>query len=1089
MKKWIKKCVATVMVSALFVTSVYGAIILSDNAKSSEDTGSKDMVEEYLAGYKDSYNGNITYGTRLYVWSGDNEFTPKDYLPDGFLDDDEKISYSEGVIDLTPGATSPVLYKIESDTETRYEMYLFTAVSRKSSSTVRSKNQENIIYGVEKSEGFGGYVPKDYTKSGETYEADTISLVKGEEYYPEFGGVSYDTDKFVMAVSSGNVNTKKEGTYSITYRVSPVTDAQMYWYEKYTVEVTDSASDNRGTKVIADDNTIHATVTDKNNSNTEVYMGKEYNLSTKVSQITVQNLRGYDAYADIEVLKNGEMVDEDEIIKSVSKNSSGEYVIKLKSSYEDGYEIKLSNTDLMNKLINKADNCVNGGWENHMSDGIVIDSYKNSGKTISSVASDVISSFDTTVNAAVSNVKQSSALSAVSSLAISHTADEYHNGSPTGVKVFDGVQVNFSKSSLKSIISDMLSSEGLGIVSSDDIPSSMYLNCVDHGAAGYYSNQLSKSLLSYVTAYLRKDGDTYYVQLVGQFYGSGRQKLEGTSGKIPVEEQSAYLTVTKTTDAGGEDGEVDGAVYGVYSKKACEDSDRLFKLTLDKKGTATTTDKQAKKLKVNTKYYVKEITNPTGTYLNSKVYSVTTSKSGTSAKKAVKLKVSNTPWRIRVKIHKIDKTTQKDLKGVEFTVYQWNGSKYVKANAVGTSGVLTTNASGNALTGWLYYTKKNQGKWRITETKSLDGYVTSNVSKDYQIKKSNAKDSEDEALLWTVSNTPEVSYGYISVQKKVINNNGGDVSSDHSMTATFTVYSDSACKNAVTTITTNVSGFGKSKALATGKYYVKETSWGTGMEPSNESYVKTVSVTKDNTTQIVAGKNSETLGLQSEWTAGLSAKKTDSVTGKALSGAEFTFFEYNGKRYVPLTTKTTGSDGIAKIAVSEGIVRWTETNQGMFAVMETKAPDGYEINDTAMRYVTITASNKNTLIGFDEFSDTPYGWLDIQKIVTDSLGNKDMSYDLSSKALGITYGIYYDSDCTEAVTGYDNIILDASGHFKSGTLKPGTYYLKENTLNTSLFSNKAGLSVEFDIIAGQTTYLNGEYGISYDNKTWDNSIW
>lgn len=85
-----------------------------------------------------------------------------------------------------------------------------------------------------------------------------------------------------------------------------------------------------------------------------------------------------------------------------------------------------------------------------------------------------------TVNAA-SNIKQGTVLKAVSGMAVSHTCEEYHNGAPTGVSVFDGVQVRFSKNKLVSLIDDIVSSEGLGIVSTGDVPTSMYLNCVDHG--------------------------------------------------------------------------------------------------------------------------------------------------------------------------------------------------------------------------------------------------------------------------------------------------------------------------------------------------------------------------------------------------------------------------------------------------------------------------------------------------------------------------------------------------------------------------------------------------------------------------------
>lgn len=56
------------------------------------------------------------------------------------------------------------------------------------------------------------------------------------------------------------------------------------------------------------------------------------------------------------------------------------------------------------------------------------------------------------------------------------------------------------------------------------------------------------------------------------------------------------------------------------------------------------------------------------------------------------------------------------------------------------------------------------------------------------------------------------------------------------------------------------------------------------------------------------------------------------------------------------------------------------------------------------------------------------------------------------------------------------LVLDRGGHFKSGPLVPGTYYLRENTLNSEIFANKPGLSMEVTIYPGKTTYLNGEKG-------------
>ena len=1090
MRRHGKRITAVLLSSAMIVTTVWGGMVL----KKSSAGATVSVVPEKLLS---EYDGNITYGTNLYVWAGDKAFDPKNYHPDGNIGEDERVAYEEGNIDLTPGATSNVVYRITDEKgESRLKLYTFTSVSDKSSSTVHSGKQDDVIYGLKKSSSFGGRVPADYSDCGRTYTNDReLNIVKGDEYYPQLSFQNYDPDEFVVSVSDGRVDTAKNGTYEITYSVSPVSDARMYWNEKYTVNVLDKETENMGMKVTAGDNIIHATVTDENGNDTEVYKGCDYNLNAGVKTITVHNRRGHEAEADITVKRNGKTLKMSDVISS-TKKSGDDLIIYLKKGYDyEGVEITLSDDSLEKELLMKPDNAVNGGWENHASSGIVTD---RAGETqVKTIASGIRNLLGdalgiNTVNAA-SNIKQGAVLNAVSGVAVSHTCEEYHNGAPTGVSVFDGVQVKFSKKKLASLIDDLVSSEGLGIVSTDDIPLSMYLNCVDHGDAGYYMSQLTKSMLTYTNAYLRNDNNTYYVEIVGEYHAAGRQRLMGAI-KIQVEKKPAYIQIVKKTDAGGSPGVVAGAVYGVFKTEAGAKSGKspLFKLTLDKNGKATTGKSQAEKLRTGTKYYIRELVNPKGTYLNKKVYTVKTTNDGTTKNKAVRLSTVNKPWRTRISVHKKETGTNKDLSGAKFEVSQWNGSKYVTAKSVGDNGVITTDSKGNASTGWLYYTKANRGKWRIEETEAPKGHKNNHARKDIQINKDNAKDSEEAPLEWTVNNPLTTEKGYISIQKVVSDINGNDVSDEYDLAATFTVYSDSNLKKKVTTITTKgTTGYGKSSAIPTGTYYVKETSWNAGYEPADKNSVKTVNVTKNATTAIEAkpGLNAREVGNQIPWYAGLAARKLDAVTGEPLQGAEFTFYEWNGRRYMPIETRKTGSDGYAKIDVDEHLVRWNRTNMGMFAVAETKAPEGYTIDDTSMKYLVINEQNKNSIAEFTEFTDTQKGYLDITKIIEDGLGNRDNTMDLSSKLLGISYGLYTDKGCTKPVSGLDNITLNKNGHFKSGPLVPGTYYLRENTLNREIFANRPGLFVEVTIYPGKTTYLNGEKGLSYDNVTWDDTIW
>ena len=108
MRRHTKRITAVLLSSAMIVTTVWGGAMLK---KSSADATVSVVPEKLLS----EYDGNITYGTNLYVWSGDKAFDPKNYHPDGNIGEDERVAYEEGSIDLTPGATSNVVYRITDE--------------------------------------------------------------------------------------------------------------------------------------------------------------------------------------------------------------------------------------------------------------------------------------------------------------------------------------------------------------------------------------------------------------------------------------------------------------------------------------------------------------------------------------------------------------------------------------------------------------------------------------------------------------------------------------------------------------------------------------------------------------------------------------------------------------------------------------------------------------------------------------------------------------------------------------------------------------------------------------------------------------
>lgn len=1107
MKRIVKRGLSFVIVLVLFLTTVYaGNALISSNKKTDEDSVDS-LLEKYLLEYGD----NLIYGTWLYVWSGDKDFDPqKDFHPTGTLESGDKVEFDSGKIDLTPGATSPVIYKItDKEGDILYKLYPVTAVSTRSSATVKSEAQEDILWGVKKSEGYSGDVPADYTLNETEYEADKeLTIQKGSTYEPRYSFVNYDPKKFVVDLQKTNLNTDKTGTYQITYNVSPVNDFKNRWTETYNVHVVDEESENKGMKVVATDTALHATILDENSCESEVFMGNDYNLNAGVKEITVHiPSRNDKAYADVKVFKNGKSVNKNEIIKKES-TVDGNYIIEFKNYDYEGYMVELSNENYLKTVKSVGDKYVVGGWDNH--EGIEVDKEPEESGVKSFIMS-LGEKFSTDVLAAPPAGK------VVKDMTL---GTDVLNGNPTPcgwtTGVVDAVYVNYKRNRLINRIEDFIEDYGLTISDESKVPGSIWAGCIDEGKWGYNS-----MYTSYVTTTIKlyKNGNDYNVYVSSLFYKGNAQYQRLSGGvPIPVESENCSVKVTKTTD-NNNNGVVKGVKFGVYTseKNAKNNKNKLFTLEIKtSEGIVKATKKQAAQLKAGKPYWIKEIYAPKGTSLNSNIKSFTT-----KAGKTSNVSFTNNSWWFKLSVEKRIKDTNTKLANAEFTLYEWSSKngQYKVAKDKGNNGKFTTGSDGkftttNKETEKLYYTKDNLGKWKLTETKPPNGYSGS-ASKIFTINNSNNKNNiSTKDWIWPVDNSPITAKpGKISVQKRVENVIDGtkkDVSADHNLTATFNVYSDSDCKNFVTSITTNDKGYGISCNLPVDRiikqknYWVKEIKCSEGVDIAykNAQYVSVnedeISVLNFNINKD-ALNNTNRLGVQNEWDIGIRAIKIDQVTQKPLANAEFTFYEWNGKDYVPIKDKndndlirTSDKNGYATVTSAEGYIRWTNKNQGRFAVCETKAPEGYTITEPLKKTTIINSTNKFTTVDIT-FMDVQYGKFEFQKEIIDLIGNKiSNSYDFTSPSLGIKYTLYYANENGtkgKKVAGYDNMILDKAGMFKSGELPPGTYWLEESSLNVLLFSNKPGAKFKFNVNSGITTKISGSKGVSYDNgETWSKEI-
>lgn len=1088
MKKFVKKGLITALVSAMLITTVYAGSMLA-GAKNDNKTTTKDLFERYSA----TYGSNLVYGTELLVWAGDKDFDPsKDFTPTASLGKGDKVEFVEGKIDLTPGATSPVIYKIScEDGDVFYKMYEVTAVSKRTSATVHSKSRDKIVWGVEKSEGYGGYTPADYTASDTLYTSEKeLTIKKGSTYNPKYSFVNYDPSKFVVDYENSNLDTSKEGIYQVIYDVSPISDARSSWRQVYNVNVVNEDSENKGTKVVADDTAIHATVLDSKGNTSEVYMGNEYNLSTSVKKITVQSpSRNEKAYADIKVFKDGKEVNKDEIVTSQENNEEG-YIISLKNT--EGYEIRLTNQKYLDKKISVGKNYVVGGWQKPT--GVEIDSTpkEKEEKGISSFIMGFAKPVNVFAKPSGTLVATKSAKGAIKSV----TAARYWSG---GSNCIDGVHIKFSGGKLDNIIEDLIEPKGLIVVDDDDVPGSVYTVCCEEGKWGYGSLSL---FYANATLEVYKNDKTYNLYIATSYYNNDKryQRLGGGS-TVSLEMRSCAMKVTKGSNV--VNGVVKGAVFGVYTNKGC--TDLKFKLKPTKSnGVARATKAQNATLTAGKPYWVKEITAPTGTYKNGSA-----KKFVAVANKTVNVSIDNDAWENSIHVTKVRRGDNATLEGAYFKVLEWNkdseeygnpsqnaakGPETTSIDGKTVSNLFKTNSSGKFTISKLKYTKKNLGKFKVIEVKAPTNYV-GNASKTFTITETHNLRADSDGETWKPDNVPKPAEGWISVEKVVIGKDGKDYAKEHDLTAKFGVYRDKDCSQEVCTFVTNRSGKGKSSAITLdsiqrkGTFWVKEIECDEGMD--FDPTAKSVEVTDGNTVNVTTKVG---VGRQTTWNLGLKALKLNISSGKPVKGAVFTFYEWDRSRseYVPLTTRMSGDNGIAEIKESEGLARWKETNQGKFAVQETQAPDGYLIDEPFMKFETLTYTNRSSTVQFT-FNNTQYGDFEIQKYIMNSTKTKRYFFDMSSSALNISYNLkYYDNinkKIGDIVSGYDNIKLTGEGTYVSGKLRPGFYYLTEKSLNTDLFANEVGKSVIVEVKAGLRTYIDGNSGVKFGrNGTWDNSI-
>ncbi|OSB12594.1 hypothetical protein B2H97_05740, partial [Paraclostridium bifermentans] len=251
----------------------------------------------------------------------------------------------------------------------------------------------------------------------------------------------------------------------------------------------------------------------------------------------------------------------------------------------------------------------------------------------------------------------------------------------------------------------------------------------------------------------------------------------------------------------------------------------------------------------------------------------------------------------KIEITKVDsKDAKKFLPGTEFTIFDKNGKEVSKA---------VTDKDGKVIFDNLGY-----GNYYYQETKAPEGYTLDSKMYPFEIKDNNqviSKTVSDDKIIGKIEITKVDSKD----SKKVLAN------------TEFTIFDSN--KKEIAKAMTNKEGKVEFDNLGYGSYYYQETKAPEGYTLDNKMYPFEI---KDNNQVISKTVSDDKIIGKIEIT------KTDSKDSKkVLANTEFTIFDSNKKEVLKGVTN------------KEGKIVFDNLEYGNYYYQETKAPEGYKIDD------------------------------------------------------------------------------------------------------------------------------------------------
>lgn len=397
--------------------------------------------------------------------------------------------------------------------------------------------------------------------------------------------------------------------------------------------------------------------------------------------------------------------------------------------------------------------------------------------------------------------------------------------------------------------------------------------------------------------------------------------LGGTPGtpqssayEITNEKAKASLTLTKTEKDSDPITYLQNAEFSIYRDAAC--SDRVDTQTTDANGKLTFTD-----LELGKTYYYRETKAPDGYVLDTTVHQITIGTGTENADVTETVTVTNEKAIGDIVIKKVDDSTVAvPLDGVVFRLLNEDGTEYLKNGA---AYEVTSDENGIARFEDIPF-----GKYLIKEVTGKTGYQvnTTNAAITVDIVGDNALTIVNKRYQCDIRLTKTGDGGAFLAGAEI-----GLFTKDGARVKVGTTGSDG-------TVTFT--------DIAYGDYYLQELKAPAGYKLSTTKVDITASEIQNSFT---AGITLDKTLTNEKQKGQIRLAKTDAASA-ALSGAEFTLYDEN---MVALKTglTMTAAEAAAITGAAEGQLYFTDLAYGTYYVQETKAPDGYQRDNTVYKVI------------------------------------------------------------------------------------------------------------------------------------------